>query len=222
SFDLKNHVLSSEERFDSKNVTNFILRLKDSFETYSVTDDTYRIQALTSNVKNGYLFDIKTLDGYKERNYDLFRESLRKEYIATNNRQRKETAAYLYELATQSAAKKLDTQGFIKEFKTYLPLVMKAEELTSPTTSKIFLGGLPEDVRRQVNLSINIDPRVRSTFNKVELIIAESERIVIGNENMALFSLDSYKGSALDRIVNRTISKRNEAIANKKPSLAKP
>ncbi|KAE9961046.1 hypothetical protein EG327_009295, partial [Venturia inaequalis] len=135
---------------------------------------------------------------------------------------RKETAAYLYELAAQSAAKKLDTRGFIKEFKTYLPLVMKAEELTGPTTSKIFLGGLPEDVRRQVNLSMNIDPRVRSTFNKVELIIAESERIVIGNENMALFSLDSYKGSALDRIVNRTVSKRNEAMADEKPGLAKP
>ncbi|KAE9964371.1 hypothetical protein EG328_010499, partial [Venturia inaequalis] len=68
------------------NVTNFILRLEDSFETYGVTDNTYRIQALTSNVKNGYLFDIKTLDRYKERDYDLFRESLRKEYIATNNR----------------------------------------------------------------------------------------------------------------------------------------
>ncbi|KAE9961275.1 hypothetical protein EG327_005031, partial [Venturia inaequalis] len=58
---------------------------------------------------------------------------------------RKETAAYLYELAAQSAAKKLDTRGFIKEFKTYLLLVMKAEELTGPTTSKIFLGGLPKD-----------------------------------------------------------------------------
>ncbi|KAE9961091.1 hypothetical protein EG327_007531 [Venturia inaequalis] len=135
---------------------------------------------------------------------------------------RKETAAYLYELATQSAAKKLDTRGFIKEFKTYLLLVIKAEELTGPATSKIFLGGLPEDVRRQVNLSINIDPRVHSIFNKVELIIAESERIVIGNENMALFLLDSYKGSALDRIVNRTVSKRNEAMADEKPGLAKP
>lgn len=112
-------MLSSEDKFHGKNVSDFLTRLDDLFETYLLDSHSRRIQVLVANVDSELLVDIKSLPGYEERDYTLLRRSPRKEYNASDDRQKKETAAYLQEIATQSAAGKLDAGGFIKEFKTY-------------------------------------------------------------------------------------------------------
>lgn len=118
-FNLKDYMLSSEDKFHGKNVSDFLTRLDDLFETYLLDSHSRRIQVLVANVDSELLVDIKSLPGYEERDYTLLRRSPRKEYNASDDRQKKETAAYLQEIATQSAAGKLDAGGFIKEFKTY-------------------------------------------------------------------------------------------------------
>lgn len=69
---------------------------------------------------------------------------------------------------------------------------------------------------------MNIDPRTRATFSDIDLIIREAERIVIGHENMAEFSFDNNKGAALDKVVRKAISKREEERIQSKPGLSPP
>ena len=68
-FDLKHHLLSSEDKFRGKNVTDFLMLLEDTFDAYNVQEDVYRIQAITRNYTSNCLTEIKTLLGYEDKDY---------------------------------------------------------------------------------------------------------------------------------------------------------
>ena len=209
-FNLKDYMLRSKDKFRSKNMSNFLTRLDDIFKAYLLNDDIRRIQVLTININSKYLIDIKVLPRYKVKDFILLRRSLRVKYSVSNKRQRKETAVYLQELATQGTIGKLNVRGVIKEFKTYWLSILESNKLTSSSRSRIFLRGLPQDIRRQINNTLNIDPRNRVIFSNINAIIRKAKRIVIRDENIDKFSLNNNKGPALDKVVRKAVIKREE------------
>ena len=213
--DLRSMTLPHSEQFTGKNASDFITRLEDRFEWVNVSSDPLKCQALLLNVAIEMAGDIKGLRGYRERDWDVVRAAFLEEYEIGDERQKKETLEYLEELAAQSEKGNIDTKGYIKEFKTYWPAVYEKGETTSSSGAKVFICGLPRDVKLQVNTILHIRPTIRSTFSNINLIIAEAERIVLGNENMDMFTLGSKATAGIERIVKKTVAARSEGTGLK-------
>jgi hypothetical protein len=76
----------------------------------------------------------------------------------------KETVEYLQGIAKQSEQGKLKTRGFIKEFKACWPAVQRKEALPNSAGSRIFLCGLPSDVKMNLSARLEIKASNRSTY----------------------------------------------------------
>ena len=79
-------MLRSEDKFRSKNASDFLTRLDDMFEVYLLNDDIRRISVLTTNINSKYLINIKVLPRYKVKDFILLRRSLRVKYSVSNKR----------------------------------------------------------------------------------------------------------------------------------------
>jgi hypothetical protein len=135
--------MSQERKFTGRDVTEWLVGYEEETEVIGATKDEEKVIGVVTNTSVEHVRNhIRSLDGFEERNWSVFRPALIREYRDSDCAIRKKTMAYLEELCK---LKNKDMKSYIAEFKRWGSAVKKAGVASDQWVSGCFLRGFSKD-----------------------------------------------------------------------------
>lgn len=165
--------------FDGRNVTDFLDRFSDLCTDYKLSDaEKMRRLPRYCDMRIGLL--IETIQEWRERNWEKFREELREEYESEDQAQTYYSREFLETFKDRTCSEDEDLRQFCRQYAQISGELSKRSQLDNYTRILWFVQGLPAFVRAKLFFRSGLDLDDPATMN-FDALLEEALQIAKGS-----------------------------------------
>jgi hypothetical protein len=134
--------------FSGRNVTSFLKKYESMCDNYQI-DAAARLKRVAEYCEDGIAWELEAFDAWIEKDWEKLKTEMLHEWRRQDPEQLMHTRAFLEEYVRKPRGKE-GLKHYYRQFNRISKVLMDRKELDSYSQGRLFIIGLPEDIRYEV------------------------------------------------------------------------